>query len=384
MRSATGVSPNRLARVGLHPNESDEHRARVAGRSSARCWIYTNKIALLPTPSRPRRTARYHRTVHRSAALALALLATSACLAPLAAAQDSAEQLVDEGIALREQRQDAEALERFDRAYDLDPQPRTMVQIALAEQALGRYAEAEAHLATALASTGDRFIRRNRRVLEGALAEIRENLGTVQIEGGVEGARLQVGDRDAGGLPLAEPLRLAAGAHTLTVAAEGYEPFTREIEVVAGETSTVAVELTALPPPAPEEEPEPEPLVEPTSAPSSEGSADWLTIAGITGLGVGAVGVGIGVAFMLVREDHARARLTCSDTEQACRDHYQGALDAEAAGIASFVIGGVFAAAGATLLALGLVGGGSSSGSSEDTAWACAPTLLGATCAGTF
>ena len=330
----------------------------------------------------PRLSTRYHRAVHRLFALALTLLVASAILSPRAQAQD-AEALVDEGIALREQRQDAEALELFDRAYGLDPQARTLVQIALAEQALGRYAEAEAHLAEALANGADRFIRRNRRVLQGALAEIRENLGTVELEGGIEGARLRVGDRDVGDLPLTVPLRVSAGTRTLVISAEGYEEWTRVVEVVAGETSTVRVELTALAEPEPEPDAEAEPLVEATPPPPADGpsSGDWLTIGGIAGLGVGAVGVGVGVAFMLVREDHAQARLTCSDVDQACRDHYQGALDAEAAGIASFVIGGVFAAAGATLLALGLMAGDEAS---SDVAVRCAPTLLGAQCAGSF
>ena len=60
--------------------------------------------------------------------------------------------------------------------------PRTLAQIALAEQALGRFVDAEAHLREALAAD-DAFIRRHRRLLETARTEYERSTGVLPLEG---------------------------------------------------------------------------------------------------------------------------------------------------------------------------------------------------------
>src|SRR5580704_11727693 len=103
------------------------------------------------------------------------LLATALLLvAGTARAQPSdPEPLVKEGIELRRLHRDADALEAFRRAFALAPAPRTLAQIALAEQALGRFVDAEADLQRAISSGEDPWIRRSARALEVGLADIR-------------------------------------------------------------------------------------------------------------------------------------------------------------------------------------------------------------------
>src|SRR5207244_1663513 len=63
-------------------------------------------------------------------------------LAPLESAfcqAGSVEALLDQGYALRERGDDDQALAKFQAAYRLAPEPRALAQIALAEQALGRW-----------------------------------------------------------------------------------------------------------------------------------------------------------------------------------------------------------------------------------------------------
>lgn len=309
--------------------------------------------------------------------LGAALAMTLASLAVAASAQESAEALVDEGVRLREERRDEEALERFERAYQLEAAPRTLAQIALAEQALGRFVDAEAHLREALAAD-DAFIRRHRRLLETALDEIGTQLADLRIAGTPPGATVIVSGREVGALPLANPVRVAIGTVVVEVRAEGFEPHREEIEVAVGETRELTIELTPIasePSIAPE--PEPEPVAPPRAGLSSN---DVLTISGIVTLGAGVIAVAIASGLMVVREDHAQARTTCSDTEPACRDHFYAAVDAEAAGVAMYVVGGVLAAGGGALLALGLLG----DREREPQAWRCAPTLLGLSCDGRF
>ena len=113
-------------------------------------------------------------------ARASALLA--ACLAaplsaPRAFAQDAPEDPREvEGRSLRAQGRDAEALALFRDAYGRTGSMRTLARLALAEAALGRWSDAEAHLVEALASS-DPWVSANRREpaggLEGSLAQVR-------------------------------------------------------------------------------------------------------------------------------------------------------------------------------------------------------------------
>lgn len=93
------------------------------------------------------------RRVDRPQRLDTVVLASMIGVAPVRA--QSAETLIDEGVQLREQGRDAGALERFQRAYAESRSARALAQVALAEQALGRWVDANAHLTEALAMGGE-------------------------------------------------------------------------------------------------------------------------------------------------------------------------------------------------------------------------------------
>jgi tetratricopeptide (TPR) repeat protein len=169
--------------------------------------------------------------------------------APAPAVTEVAESdaLILEGLKLREQGKDAEALAAFVRAQELAPTPRALAQRALAEQALGDWAQAEVHLREALAATDDPWIKRHRQALEGALVVIGEHLGQLQVNGGVSGAELRLDGQLVGTLPLSAPLRVVVGRPMLEVAETGYYPVRREITIKAGSLSTESIELVPLP-----------------------------------------------------------------------------------------------------------------------------------------
>jgi tetratricopeptide (TPR) repeat protein len=314
-------------------------------------------------------------------ALLLASLVLVAAAAPSASAsaQRRADP-IDEGIALRERGRDAEALALFERAYAETPTARALAQIALAEQALGRLVEAEAHLAEALAEASDPFIRRNRALLESELADIRTHVGDLTVTGGVEGAEVVVGGQALGVLPLDAPVRVVAGEVALVVRAEGYEPFETTVTVPGGGAASVLARLARVPSAT---EPEREVVAPPPPTGAEDGGPAWALPVGLALAGVGVVGLGVGAGLMVVREDNAQLRQRCSDTDPGCRAAYQNALDAEAGGIASFVLGGALAAGGAAVLVLGATGG-LGSARSDEASVACAPGLLAMHCAGRF
>jgi hypothetical protein len=154
----------------------------------------------------------------------------AAAMAPAAWSQD-ANALIDRGVELRAAGQDEAALQVFRQAWEARRSPRALAQIALAEQALGRWVDAETHLAEALSDEDDPWVRRRRRALQSALGEIRRHVGRLEVQGNVPGAEVLIGDRVVGVLPLAAMLHVQTGAVTITVRAAGYTPVTRTLSV---------------------------------------------------------------------------------------------------------------------------------------------------------
>jgi hypothetical protein len=171
------------------------------------------------------------------------------------------ERLVEKGLELRRQGKDEAALPYFRRAHELVGTPRSAAQLGFVEQALGRWADAEAHLALALAVPGDPWVSKNRGLIDESAGFVRRNLGSLDARANVPGALL-IDGRVVGQLPLDRPLRLAAGKHQVELRAAGFAPTSREVLVSPGEIARVALQATparaagplaalAPPPPSP-------------------------------------------------------------------------------------------------------------------------------------
>lgn len=160
-------------------------------------------------------------------------------------APSETDRLIAQGIELREQGNDGDALEIFRKAYELSRGGRALAQLALAEQAMGRWLEAETHLRAALDTTQDKWISANRQALEGAVQIIQQRLGTVEVLCSVNGADVKLNNRSVGRCPLPMPARVVAGSVVLEVAADGYWPVTRNLLVQGGGVVREPVELAA-------------------------------------------------------------------------------------------------------------------------------------------
>jgi hypothetical protein len=280
--------------------------------------------------------------------LVLWLAVLVACRA-FAEAAPSADALISEGVELRRQHKDAEALERFRRAYALQHGPRAQAQMGLAEQALGQWIEADRDLKAALAVADDPWIVRNRAAIDRALATIAEHLGTLELVGSPPGAEVRIDGRVIGRLPLADPLRLPVGSAVVDVSAEQHTPVRRTVVIGAGRLSRERVELVrqaasidaVLATPAPR-------------GPRPHDRRLW--IGGFTLLGVGVAFLGLGAGGVGVYE--AAARRWNGDAcvgaglsrEEACGAERERAELGERLALSGFVIGGAAAVTGAALL----------------------------------
>ncbi|MFL5306851.1 MAG: hypothetical protein ACJ8F1_16670 [Polyangia bacterium] len=165
--------------------------------------------------------------------------------APRIAEALDADDLVKQGIALRRKGDDAGALEKFQQAYQVQQSPRTLAQIALAEQALGRWALAHDHVAAALGAGGDTWIAKNRGPLAEALKDIEQHVGKLEVLGGPPGTDVRINGISRGTLPLPAALTVATGSVTIGLAAPGFVPAQRSTIIRAGQITRESFDLLA-------------------------------------------------------------------------------------------------------------------------------------------
>jgi hypothetical protein len=174
----------------------------------------------------------------RRAALVLSLV----LCAPIAYAED-ADALVKEGVELRKAGKDEEALAKFTAAWELSHASKARAQMALAEQALGRWVLADAHMREALANSADPWIVAHRQALDEAAAIIGKHIGSLQVLGGVDGAEVLVNGAAVAKLPMSEPVRVEAGTYTIEVRLAGYYPVVKTVVVTPGTLARETVDM---------------------------------------------------------------------------------------------------------------------------------------------
>lgn len=151
------------------------------------------------------------------------------------ASESEEETLVQQALDHRRAGQHQDAVVLLRRAYAIRRSPRACGQLAFAEQAIGRWARAEALFREALAATDDPWVARNREALEGSMAAAARRLATVEIMGGDDGAELWVDGERAGILPTDRSLRVVVGTVRIEhrPASMG-PPTTRVVELAPG------------------------------------------------------------------------------------------------------------------------------------------------------
>lgn len=290
-------------------------------------------------------------------ALAFALVA----LAPRAALaqQDPLEARYEQGVALRGQHRDADALVLFRAIYAETHAPRALAQMGLAEAALGQWSEAEGHLSEALGAATDPWVQRNRAVLDGAQRTIRDHLGSLEVTSPTAGAEVWVQGRRVASLPMAQPARVVAGTVTFEVRAPGHVTVMRVATVAPNGFARESVELTAAAAAAstPSTTPTaPTAPVPPTVAPevarpgSTQRTLGWVAAASA---GVFLVGGTVAYVLGLGKVSEYDAACPPPDTPNLssdCASRVSGVGTLEAVAITGFVGGGVFAAASAVML----------------------------------
>ena len=241
-----------------------------------------------------------------------------------------AEALVREGVRLRRAHQNEEALDAFRRAFSVDPSSSTRAQIAFAEQALGRWIDAENDLALALGEH-DAWIEHHRPELEESLRVIAGHLAWIRVEANAPWAEIALD-----GAPVGErrEIRTTAGVHHLVVK-DGDATQSRDIEVAPEEHARAIFVVepkggkeTSAPPDSQPRALSPSNVPisgrsseSPAGAPSSPSRTAPIVIGGIGAAGIVA-GSYFGIRAIVAkgdRQDHCRADNVC-DAEGIAAD----------------------------------------------------------------
>jgi hypothetical protein len=203
--------------------------------------------------------------------------------------------LLRHGVELRREHRNEEALEVFARVLATHPTPVARAQVALAEQALGRWLQAENDLKAALEARDDPWIAKNGPALEDARAEIDRHLAWMTVDVDVASAVVRLDGRT---IEAGSETRVPAGTGVLEVHADGYVPDVRGVEIRAREHGHIAITLAKLIAQAPSP---PAQITAASVAPASKSpsASPPSRIGPISLLALGAVGMGAGTYFGL-------------------------------------------------------------------------------------
>jgi hypothetical protein len=214
--------------------------------------------------------------------------------------------LIQQGLRLRRAGDDAAALPLFERAYALHPTARAAAQVGFAEQALGRFADAEKHVSEALQATNDPWIRKYRPTIEQALVTIKGGVCTVEVIAEPPGASIRLNGRTEGVAPLPGPLRVTQGTAHLEVSAPGFHPIERNLALRGGGYESVVIRLkpdTAVRPPAAETQARPVATQLPQRSVREtdmhEPKTNWWRLAGWGAFAAAGVGLTLGTVEFL-------------------------------------------------------------------------------------
>lgn len=134
----------------------------------------------------------------------------------------------------------ADALEAYERAYEITRDPALLYNRGRAYEGLGNFPAAldqlEAFDAQATASLKSRV-----KKLPELLAKVRARVSVLTVRTREPGARVMVGDKRVGETPLT--VKLSSGRATVEVSAEGFTTYRKEVDLPGGGATTLEADL---------------------------------------------------------------------------------------------------------------------------------------------
>lgn len=266
--------------------------------------------------------------------LAALTFALALAFAPVASA-DEADTLFDQGLAAYKQGHFEQALASYESAWKLRKTHDLAAAMAQVEMLLGRPRDAAEHLAYALRYFPVSGKKELRETLESALADATKKVTKVRlmVTGDAGAPVISVDGKPIDTTVTGSEIYLAPGTRTVEASAKGFKPARRTIEAKEGQSEEVTLALV------PEDK---------------GGERSMLPVAisfGVGGAGLiaGAVAGGVAIAQLGDLKKVCGDALVCPPSEHG---HVDAANVSAGVSTAGFVLAGVGAAVGVTLLLL--------------------------------
>ncbi len=161
-----------------------------------------------------------------------------------------AKEAYEAAVVLLNNKDCGRAVAKYRQAYDLSKDPRLLFNIAVCDRDLRAYAQMQSLLLRYEREAGAEMSAEQRADVEAALAAIHNLVGTVHLTVSEEGAEVSVDSELVGTTPLATPLVVDLGQHTLSVKKAGFDPAERTIEIPGGNETSLEIALVPRPRPA--------------------------------------------------------------------------------------------------------------------------------------
>jgi hypothetical protein len=155
----------------------------------------------------------------------------------------AAKEAYDAAVVLLDNSDCAGAIAKYTQAYDLAKDPRLLFDIAVCDRDLRAYARMQGLLLRYEREDAAAMSAQQRAEVEAALAAIHDLVGTVHLTVSEAGADVSVDAEPAGTTPLATPIVVDLGKHTLSVKKDGFEPVVRTVEIAGGNETNLAIAL---------------------------------------------------------------------------------------------------------------------------------------------
>jgi len=139
----------------------------------------------------------------------------------------------------------ADALQAYERVYELTRNSAMLYNMACAQQALTNYSIAEDLLRRFKAEAPPEVQEKVKNV-DQILQEVVARIHTLIVQCATVGADVRIGGKVFGTTPLDRPLRLNAGETHVDMRADGFAAFRRRVDLPGGSASTLDVELVRL------------------------------------------------------------------------------------------------------------------------------------------
>jgi hypothetical protein len=135
------------------------------------------------------------------------------------------------------------AIAEYQQAYDLSKDARLLYNMAIAQKELREYARMQASLVRYKVEVAASISPEDQAAVDSALAAIQNLVGRVAVNVNIAGAKITLDGESVGNSPLATPLVIDLGKHTLSAEAPGFEVGTKSIEIAGGTETSVALVL---------------------------------------------------------------------------------------------------------------------------------------------